>query len=109
MNPQTSQYESTRRDERPLRIAPASSPPDQAARERFAKRRAAGRIAESMASALGRSNAEAGTIRLATLLAADAGALKIASTASAEPVVEPKRMFPIVTRSKNGKNPQPLI
>ena len=61
-----------------LRFVPSPVPPDNAARERFAKRRAAGRIAESMAGALGRGAAEAGTARLATVLAAQAGVLQLA-------------------------------
>jgi hypothetical protein len=82
--------------------------PDRAARERFAKRRTAGQIAEALALALGRSSAESGTVRLATLLAADAGVLKIAKCASAEPIVEVKKSLAVVTRSKNGKQFQSL-
>jgi hypothetical protein len=62
-----------------MRLVPTPPPPDRAARERFAKRRAAGQIAEAIARAVGRSSAEAGTARLATLLAADAGVLRIAA------------------------------
>lgn len=86
-----------------LRLVPTPPIPDQAARDRFAKRRAAGKIAESLARAVGRSSAESGTARLATLLAADAGALKIAARTGS--VVESKQVVSqaVVTRSKTGK------
>lgn len=85
-----------------LRLTPTPPMPDQAARDRFAKRRAAGTIAAALAAAVGRSPAESGTARLATLLAADAGALKIArGTGVAEvPVsMEVKPQLTVVTRS----------
>lgn len=106
MNTPTSQNDSPRREERSLRITPAPTPPDQGARDRFNKRRAAGRIAESMAHALGRSNAEAGTVRLATLLAADAGALKLATSRepAAAAAAAVKAALPVVTtRSAAGQ------
>jgi hypothetical protein len=83
--------------------------PDRTARDRFAKRRSAGQIAEALALALGRSSAESGTARLATLLAADAGVLKIAKPADAPPIIEPKAGLPVVTRAKIGNQLQPLI
>lgn len=86
-----------------LRLVPTPPIPDQAARERFAKRRAAGKIAEALATAVGRSSAESGTARLATLLAADAGALKIAARAASTVELKQTQTPPVVTRSKTGK------
>ncbi|MFT3686189.1 MAG: hypothetical protein QM783_14915 [Phycisphaerales bacterium] len=52
------------------------SPPSDEARERFARRRAAGRLAELVAQAVGRSNREAGTARVAIKLAIEVDALR---------------------------------
>ncbi|HYD00825.1 MAG TPA: hypothetical protein VEB22_06315 [Phycisphaerales bacterium] len=67
-------------DDTPLKFVPVSpvpQPPDREERERFARRRAAGDIADALAAAVGRSTAEAGTARLAARLAADADALRL--------------------------------
>jgi hypothetical protein len=60
----------------PYPFVPPATPPSAEARERFARRRAAGRLAELVAQAVGRSNREAGTARVAIKLAIEVDALR---------------------------------
>ena len=81
-----------------FRLTPVPPIPDQAARDRFIKRREAGRLAETLAQVVGRSSSETGTARLATLLAADAGVLLIAKPAAKAAEIAGVPTATIVTR-----------
>ncbi|HZW07736.1 MAG TPA: hypothetical protein VFF65_11500 [Phycisphaerales bacterium] len=59
-----------------MKLQGSPQQPAEDARDRFARRRAAGDIADALAHAVGRSPNEAGTARLAVRLASDAGALR---------------------------------
>ena len=63
------------RDHGPYPFSPPA-PPSGEARERFARRRAAGRIAELLAQAVGRGCSEAGTAKVAIKLALESDALR---------------------------------
>lgn len=72
MHEHTSRSES---DSGPYPFAPPPGPPSDEARERFARRRAAGRVAELLAQAVGRGGREAGTSRVAVKLAMEVDAM----------------------------------
>ncbi len=81
----------------------APPPPDAAARERFAKRRNAVQIADAVARIVGRAPAEAGTARLALILAADAGVASLGAAARrAEQEGTPGTQRPDVRTRPNG-------
>jgi hypothetical protein len=90
---------------RSLRFIPTPPLPDDDARERFAKRRAAISLADALAAAVGRSSREAGTSRLAATLAADAGVLRRAPADDDEP--EPAGApTTVITRSIGARQHQ---
>lgn len=90
---------------------PIPQPPDAAARERFAKRRNAVQIADAMARIVGRAPAEAGTARLALILAAESGvAPRSVATEKAppsKPTSERQRQVVVSMLASGAHDPRP--